>query len=378
MRILQVIQYLSAAKGGSVTHVYNLTKYLTQRGHQVTIVTTQDGFDPEYAKSLAPAEVLSFPSKFGSLRYSPQMKSYLAEEIGRFDVIHLNNYWSYQNMIVAEYAGTYGIPYVLSPHGSLPIMMKSYLRKALFDALFGNAILRNASRVIAVCQMEADQALKKGVSSKRIKIIPNAIDHLNDIPMTKRAFRKKYGIAKEDKIILFLGRIHPVKGIDLLIRAFAGIADERNDVKLVIAGPDEGTLGMAQKMVCELKIEEKVLFPGPLYNEEKYEALIDSDIFVLPSRYEIFSIAILEAWSCSIPVIITDTQGLADYVRGKAGLVVPTEWQDLLNAMRKMLTDEQLRIEYGKTGRQLVEKYFVWNKVINLYENAYKEVRGEK
>ena len=81
MKVLQVIQYLSAAKGGSVTHVYNLTKYLIQHGHQVTILTTRDGFDPVYAASLAPAEVIALPSYLGSLRYSPDINRYLEKEI---------------------------------------------------------------------------------------------------------------------------------------------------------------------------------------------------------------------------------------------------------------------------------------------------------
>ncbi|MFH0887169.1 MAG: glycosyltransferase [bacterium] len=373
MKILQIIQYFSPKKGGSVYSVYNLTKHLMERGHEVTIFTTSEELDEEFAASLHPARVVAFPSHAGLLRYSPEMKETLDKEIKSFDVVHLNNYWSYQNILAAECAIRNDVPFILSPHGSLPIIMRGYIRKYLFNLIFGRKILKRASRIIAVSQMEFEQVLKRGVSPEKIRIIPNAINLSENIFDKRGSFRAKYNIDKYTKIILFLGRIHPIKGVDLLVRAFADLMKIRSDVLLVIAGPDDAYLDKIKKQINGYGIADNILITGPLYDEDKYLAYIDSDIYVLPSRYEIFAITVLEACMCGIPVIITDRHGIAEYIKGKAGEVIPYDWHKLLIAIEMLLSDDDLRSRYGQIGRQMVKDYFTWDRIIDLYEKVYQE-----
>lgn len=374
MKILQVIQYFSPQKGGSVYSVYNLVSRLVKCGHQVTIFTTNSEFAPQFAGSLAPAEVVTFPSYFGLLRYSPQMRKALNQRIKEFDLVHLNNYWSYQNIIASHYCRKYKIPYVLSPHGSLPIMMRGFMRKYLYDRLFGNNILKNAARIIAVSEMEYQQILARKTPANKIRIIPNAVDPSIGKLSVKGVFKRKFNVRDDERIILFLGRIHSIKGVDLLIDAFANLVKVISGVKLVIAGPDEDYLVEVQRQVSDLNIKDKVIFTGPLYNEDKYNAFNDADIYVLPSQYEIFAISVLEACAFGVPVIITENIGIVNFIKGIAGEVVPFRMERLLEALERLLKDDNLRQQYGQNGKKMVEDIFSWDKVIRDYEQIYQEV----
>ena len=139
MKILQAIPFFTPARGGSVTAPYNISKHLAKRGHEVTVFTTDFEFDEEYAKSLDGVCVVPFHciANIGLMLISPEMKKQLKKEIKNFDVIHIHNFRSYQNIIVHHYAKKYGVPYVLQAHGSvLPLFQKQRLKK-FFDLFLG-------------------------------------------------------------------------------------------------------------------------------------------------------------------------------------------------------------------------------------------------
>lgn len=187
-------------------------------------------------------------------------------------------------------------------------------------------------------------------------------------------FRQKHGLDNNLKIILYLGRIHKIKGLDLLAKAFAELSQLSNDVRLVIVGPDDGYLRELQQLVRRLGIEEKVLFTGPLYGQEKLKAYVDANVYVLPSSYEIFGITILEAWACGTPVVVTDGCGLAHIIDGHAGLVVPYNKDRLRDALRRLLDDEKIGREFGRNGRLLVHDKFNWEKIAGEIESLYQQV----
>jgi glycosyltransferase involved in cell wall biosynthesis len=247
--------------------------------------------------------------------------------------------------------------------------------KRLFDIIWGRKILIDAARVLAVTGFEADQYRSMGVSRDKIEIVPHGIDLIDfSSRIEKGTFKKQHQIENGRKIILYLGRIHKMKGLDILTQAFAGLAQDCKNVKLVIAGPDDGFLPSIKKLVTELKITEKVIFTGPLYGQEKLQAYTDADIYVLPSSYEIFGITVLEAWACGRPVIVTDRCGLADVVKKHGGLVVPYDLDSLRNAISKMLDNPSIREEFGKQGRNLVEEKYNWANVALQVESIYKNI----
>ena len=150
MKILQVILFFSPKFGGSVTVPYQLSKELSKRDHDVTIITTDFGFDSEYAKSIEGYGVRVIPFRtivnFGPFIYTPSIKPWLRENIRKFDVIHMHDFRSYQNIVIHSFAMKYGIPYIVQAHGSvLPFFEKQNLKK-LYDFVWGNKILKNASK----------------------------------------------------------------------------------------------------------------------------------------------------------------------------------------------------------------------------------------
>ncbi|GAJ22860.1 unnamed protein product, partial [marine sediment metagenome] len=170
------------------------------------------------------------------------------------------------------------------------------------------------------------------------------------------------GLGDDQRIILFLGRIHKIKGLDLLAKAFADLPKPLDNIKLVIVGPDDGYLSSLKKLVTDLGINDKVLFTGPLYGQEKLKAYVDADVYVLPSFYEIFGITVLEALACGTPVIVTNRCGIADAINGQAGLVVPYDKEQLQHALLHLLGDDKMRSQFSEKGKSLVREKFNWEK----------------
>ncbi len=169
---------------------------------------------------------------------------------------------------------------------------------------------------------------------------------------------------------MYLGRIHKIKGLDLLVKTFSDLIKKLDDIRLVIVGPDDGFLSTIKKQTEDLKIDGRILFAGPLYERDKLEAYVDADVYVLPSVYETFPVTVLEACACGTPVIVTDQCGIADIV-DEVGYVVEYDKDQLQDAIIKILSDEGLRRKFGEEGKRLVGEEFGWDEVVLDIENIY-------
>ncbi|MFX0206725.1 MAG: glycosyltransferase, partial [Candidatus Hodarchaeota archaeon] len=258
-------------------------------------------------------------------------------------------------------------------HPHLRIVRKQSLKQA-YDLMFGYRILKEAGLVVALNKLEIDQFKGIGIRADRIKVIPTGIDlaKYQNLPQ-KGTFRAKHGIVGTEKVILFLGRVHQSKGIDLLVEAFAELVKDLSGTKLIIAGEDDGFLKTLKKLVMRLKIEDKVLFTGRISGKDKISAYIDADVFVTPSFYG-FPATFLEAWACSIPVVTTLKGSFIDEIDGKAGFVVQYNKTELRDALLKLTTDERLRTQFGQNGRELVEKCHDWDPLVKVMEQSYYDV----
>jgi glycosyltransferase involved in cell wall biosynthesis len=387
LKILQVVPYFPPAQafGGPVKVAYQTAKELVKRKHKVVVYTSDvkdfgsrlrvgpdnviDGIRVHYFRNLA----LTLVKKF-KLFITPQLVSHAKKEVEKFDVIHLHEYRTFQNIVIAHYAKKYGVPYVLQAHGSLPRIMAKQRLKWIYDVLFGYRLLRSASKVIALSRVEAEQYKDMGVPEEKIAIIPNGIDlsEYADLP-PKGCFREKFGIKEEEKIVLYLGRIHRVKGLDILVKAFAKVIDGLGDVRLVVVGPDDGYLNELKALINALKIEDNVLILGPLYGEDKLEAYVDADVYVLPSRYETFPMSLLEAVACGAPVILTENCGVAEYFRGKVGLVVNPDSSRVREALIEMLLDQKRQDVFRENCKTVIEQFNI-SKTVSELEEVYEEI----
>lgn len=379
MRILQVIHYFSPLHGGgSINVAYNLSKHLAERGHEVTIFTSDFELDKGYIHSLEGVRVVPFHciANIGLMLISSKMKKQLKEEINNFDVIHIHNFRSYQNIIVHNYAKKYKIPYVLHAHGSVPRIIEKKGLKYLFDIFWGYKVLRDASKVIAVSNVEVDQYVKMGAPKEKIVIIPNGIEisSFNDLP-EKGTFRKQYGIS-EKYIVLFLGRLHERKGIEFLIESFAELKKEMNDVVLVVAGSDGGYRAKAEILINKLKLTEQVKFTGFIDEIDKFAAYVDADVLVYPAIFEIFGLVPFEAIMCGTPIIVTDDCGCGELVKeARCGYLVKyRDVNDLNEKMKLILENPDRGKEMVAWGQKYIKENLTWDnvvgKVVGLYEDC--------
>ena len=377
MKILQVLAFFSPVHGGSAMVPYHLSKELAKRGHDVTIYASDYKISREWVEELRQlgARVFCFRAFTSVAKFylTPGLVNVAKNNIKNFDIIHLHNYRSFQNIIVCHNARKYDVPYILQAHGSLPSNLSRQKLKYFYDFLWGKKLLHNTAKVIAVTKKEVEQYRDFDLPINKIEIIPNGIN-LSDFEQLPEPgiFRRKYNLAGDEKIILFLGRIDKTKGIDLLVKAFAKVLEKLSLVKLVIAGPDDGYLTSLKKLIVDLRINNKVLFTGPLYGEDKLKAYVDADVYVLPSAYEIFGITVLEALACGTAVILTDRCGIADIIDGQGGFVVSYDEKQLSKSILRILSDEKMRQELGEKGKLLVCKKFNWKNIAEQAENIYK------
>jgi len=376
MKILQVIPYLFPEAGGDVNVCCNLSKQLARQGHEVTILTTDFKIDGRYASSLEESgiNIVIFPCQLNVALYlySPKMKRWLSANIRSFDVIHLHTYRSYQNKIIHHYARKYSVPYVLQAHGSLPLFFGKKGLKRLFDHLLGIRIIQDSTYLIALTKEEVNQYREMGAKGIRIKIVPNGID-LKDFenPPAKGKFRNRYRIGDEENIILYVGRLHKSKGIDLLIHAFSKL-DATDKARLIIIGPDGGCRGSLEKLSGDLNISNRVHFLGFVTQDEKIQALVDADLFVTPS-FNGFPIAFIEACACGIPIVTTTNGDTLDWIDKKTGFVTEYDSDQLKDAIAKIIRDSKLKMELAANARDLVNKKLNWTAIAVENESIYRD-----
>jgi glycosyltransferase involved in cell wall biosynthesis len=377
MKILQIIPYFNPRRGGDVNVCYHLSKHLVKRGHDVTIFTTDFEFDETYANSLTDVCVVPFhcSANIALFLYTPQMKKRLRKEIKNFDIVHLHDFRTYQNVLVHRYVKRYGVPFVIQAHGDVPILTEKQFLKNIYDILWGKNILKDASKTFALNQTEVDQYRNYGVKSSDIKVVPNGIDvsEYNDLPQYG-TFRRKYNIKDNVKIILYVGRIHESKGIQLLVEAFADTIKKLNNVYLVFVGPDDGYQQKLCQRINKLNLKNKILFTGFVDSQEKKSAFVDSDVFVTPRFYG-FPITFLEACICGVPIITTNNGDKIDWIDDNMGFIVEYEKDKLQNAIFNVISDIKLKQKFSNTGKRVVISDFTWEKLIEKIEHIYFDIK---
>ena len=387
MKILHVAHffYPCLSAGGVVNASYQIAR-MQARDNSVKVISSDackerlkfeesrydvdiDGIKVDYFKNI------SNRFKLATMLDTPLGAIFrIKKQIRDFDVIHVHEHRQTLSIIACYFARRYGIPYVVQAHGSvLPFFQKEGL-KNIFDKVFGFKILHGASKVFALTEVEKEQYLKMGVEEDRIEIVPLGIniEEYSDLP-EEGIFREKFNISKDDKLIIFIGRVHEIKGLDLLIDAFKELADSEDDVKLAIVGPDDGYMDALNLRIAECDLSDKVIVTGPLYKSEKQEALVDCDLFVMPSKYESFTTSGLEAMACGKPLVLTKNNHIHDWVDGSVGLACDDDKMSLKDAMAEVLFDEELSKKFGMNGRRLIQEKYNWDmineQILNIYES---------
>lgn len=371
MKILHVTLSMSAKNGGIPIVIQKLTEKLTEQGSSVAILASTNNkghiIYPEKVKLINIKE--SFLSKIWA-GHSFNFKRIAEKEVARCDVVHIHGTWHYPQYIAYQLAKKYKKPFILSPLGSLDPWCLNYksLKKKIFIFLIQNKILKEACFVHALTEKENLDIRNFNKNYKTITI-PAGIDIEN-----------KERNLSDIKTIVFLGRLHPIKELDILAEAFGIINEKRKDVQLLIVGPDENNHQKEiENILRNNNSLNKTIFTGILTGQDKIKALCSSDIFVLPSYSETFGLSILEAMSCKLPVVISKQCNIASQVKASnSGVIVNLNKTDLAEAIIKLLDNKDLAKEMGENGQRLIQEKFSWNKITNKMIDLYKDAISSK
>jgi len=373
VRILEVTQvyYPYLEKGGPVATVRALAVHLAARGNQVTVLTVDLG--PQDPAVAGPdndrVEVVYLPAwlRYRTATLSPGVVRFCSRRLAEFDVVHIHGLYDLLGVVVARFCRRRGIPYVVEPLGAFQPRVRSVRKKRLYHWAAGRRLLQGAARIVATSEHERMELLGAGIPADKLVLRRNGLDlsEFEDLP-ERGAFRDRLDIG-DGPLVLFLGRISFVKGLDLLVEAFAGVGESAS---LAIVGPDDrdGCLEAIRRGAVE-----RVTLPGPLYGKEKLEALVDADLLVLPSRYESFGNAAAEAIACGTPVLVTDQCGIAPLVKDRVGLVVPCTVEGIRHGLTRLLHVDSLR-QVLRARCPGVARELSWDEPVATMEDIYKTV----
>ncbi|OEC86109.1 MULTISPECIES: glycosyltransferase family 4 protein [Methanobacterium] len=389
MKILVVSLTFPPRKFGGVTEAsFNLSKNLVAMGHDVSVYTTDAGNAPgsrlliEDVVNLEGIKVRYFKNISNFLAFKHQiylpkdMVYIIKKELQDFDIIHFQDFRSLMHVAIWYYAQKFSIPYVLQSYGYLGHKFERVGLKKIFDYLFGYKILSGAQIVISG-KLDLDEYKQMGIDPEKIRVLTNPLYNVDSFRCHKSINSDNFKFNKH--FILFLGRLHKIKGIEFLLQGFNSLCNDRDDVILLIAGPDEGYKSVLDQQISKFGINDKIIFTGILTGDDKIAALSEADMLVQTSIYERGPGSPFEAVLCGTPVVVTRNTGAGDIVRKiDAGFLVDYgDVEGLKKAMEEILDKPEKALKKVEYAKKYIINNLSWNNGIKEYENVYKEIMAK-
>ncbi|MEL6526136.1 MAG: glycosyltransferase, partial [Chloroflexota bacterium] len=362
MHIVHLTPYYAPAYsfGGVVRMVEGLAQAQQARGHRITILTTDALSVTERIPVLNTVEngiqVIRCRNLIQGLRrFNLSTPIGLRQEAKRLfeteqvDVLHIHEFRTAEAWLIAPLARQSGIATVLSPHGTLTHSTGRSALKSVWDSVLSPSVAKNIQHVIALTDDERDEVRalwSQWADDIAVSVVPNGVDlqAFTHLPHAS-SFRARYGLS-DKRVVLFMGRLHQRKGVDVLAKAFLQ-ADIPNTV-LVLAGPDEGMLS-----TLEALNDERIILTGFLDGEARLQTLASAELFALPATGEGLSMAVLEAMAAGLPVLLSPGCHLPQVAQAGAGMIVEPTISVLAKALSTMLGDEASLATMSENSRQL-------------------------
>jgi len=312
MRILHFIASVDPATGGPVEGLRQRCTIYRAAGYEVEVASLDS---PEFvATCVFPATLIGLGPGRGTYGYSPHAVPWLKANVSRFDVVFVNGVWNYNTLAAHRALDGAGIPWAIFTHGMLdPYFKKRYplkhFKKALYWHTLLGAIFRDANAVLFTCEQEKLLARQSFWRYKvREQVVPYGTFGPDcDTQSASQEFVARWPELRGKRLAISLGRIHPKKGTDILIEAFAATLAKDPSWHLVVVGPDQtGWQKELEAQAERLNVAHRITWTGILEGTLKWGAFSASEVFVLPSHQENFGIVVAEAMACSLPVIVSD------------------------------------------------------------------------
>ena len=392
MKILNVNFGLPGLAGDS-NQLFTISKNLILLGHDVTIVTTDADIwkgdkekSRQYSKtrdilkkstemSVKINDVNVIPLHCSSQKigmYCPNAKKFARKIVKEYDIVHVYNWYHHLGMTFAEVCNEQNIPFVISFYATLQKNAHSYkkFQKKLIDSIYTKKLIQKANMLHSVGDLETQEYIKWGVNLKNISRVENVIN-LKDYKIKKTTnILKKLNIEKE-KYFIFISRIHPKKGLDLLFAAFAKFLKTQTKIILVVAGTgSEEYENKVKKLATDLGISDFIKFAGFITNDEKLELLKEAEIFVLTSHSDIHPTAIQEALTMGKPALITRACDYPEIEEYNAGIITENTVDSVFHGLKQILINSELS-ELSKNASKLIQEKYLVENLIKTYENMY-------
>jgi glycosyltransferase involved in cell wall biosynthesis len=351
--------------GGMVPSILGMTGALGRLGGNVTIVTPT-------------------PSRLDATRVEDRVRlkgpeADLEVAVRSAEVVHMHGLWQGHTRRGARAARAARVPYVMAAHGMAEpwALRHKRLKKSLYLALVESRNLRRAACLHALSRPEIGH-LRELAPWSPVCFVPNGVDlaAFDDLPPRSDLERERPEI--EGKfVLLFFGRVHVKKGLDLLAEALGWLAPEFPDLHILMAGKDDGAWSPFAERVDQLGLTRRVTYVGHVGGERARQVWAAADAFILPSYSEGFSMAILEALACSLPCLITTACHFPELAEAEGGIVVEPERDAVTSGLHDLLKrspEEHRRL--GENGRRLVELDYTWDQQAHRLASVYRWLAG--
>lgn len=374
--------------GGPILAVAPLAERLAKRGHTVMVAATNSNLtdkldiDTEKWHDVEGVHVRYFQMKDSWTKNipidyfrksnadyrTPDLEPWLQSCGIQFDIVHSQLPFIHSNRVCSKFAAKNRIPYVYSQHGVFdPIRLsRRSFKKQIYLRLYELPTCKLAKALIALTDYEKETYRRLGLTN-RIEVIPNGID------LPEVAHRRE----ETPPLVLFMARLHPIKGADIAIQSFLRASERFPNVRFVMAGPDE--FGMTASLTKQIGSNQNIELCGPVTGTEKEKLLQQADIFVLPTESEGFSIALLEAMAYGCAILTTSGAHFDAIESNGAGRIIPRTIDAFAKSLIELLSDLESTHEMGNNARQLVERDYMWDKIVDRYEELYLDlIRKER
>jgi len=377
MKVLQVIPSVDERSGGPATAIVPMCRALMRQGINVLLLSTTAGLPSE----ISHGEVLEykgvpaifFQSQLGeSFKYSRPLSSWLRSNIHDFGLAHIHAVFNHSSVAAAHVCQKSGVPYVVRPLGTLDpwSMTQKSLRKRLFWQISGKAMMDNAAAVHYTSEAEK-LSTESSLGLNHGRVIPLGVE---------AASSNSNGKLVRDPYVLVLSRLHPKKGLDVLIDSFLSLVEKPQFAgwRLVIAG--DGPVEYVSTLKEKARASSQITFTGWLDGNEKNAVLSGASLLVLPSRQENFGLCVVEALAQSVPVLVSPNVNLAAEIEAaQAGWIAPIDKTAIVETLAEALSIKDELTRRGRAGLRLSQKYSWENsarELVDLYRAVLQQGRN--
>lgn len=376
MRVLHVVPSLLPESGGPSRTVPELCRALAANGTQVTLFSTHvpgNGLtiDPQQE----PYEVVLFVAPDGAVSGARQIYKGIRRRAKDFDLIHIHSLWNVTVTLAAAAARRDKLPYVLAPRGMLSdacMRQRRYAMKRAYASAFDRKTVEGAARLHFLNADEQMASQHSWFRQPDYFLARNGID-VSAVAARSESFRERHPELMNRRIMLFLGRLHAIKGLDLQLQALQRLVSKYPDLIWILVGPDDGEWQRLKAMIGSAGLEGHVKWIGPLTGEERFSALADADVLVQTSLYECQSMTVNEGLAVGVPLVVTDSINYGEVQSAGAGYVVSRDPRELASAIDWIFESSDGGAAMRAAGRRFAAEELSWFKIAATVSAAYGE-----